>query len=305
MTGGSGETSLAGSVPPSSRRGSVHVGTAGFSYPDWTVPVFGGRAPRGREALALLSRSLTLLEANVSYYRIPAPATAAAWLLTTEGQPAFRFTAKLWRGFTHGPEQATVADLKAMLAFLGALAADGRLLAALAQFPPSFRASSRAEAYVHRLAGHFAPHPLAAEFRDASWDTDDVRAGLSERGISWVVADLPAGPRSVVPRTVSTAPLAYVRLHGHAAAWSQPGAGRDQKYDYLYSPAEVSAWAERIERLREQAARTVVVANNHYSGKAVVNALELSAALLGRPVEVPAPLLLAYPRLALAAEGRP
>ena len=303
MTGGSGETSLAGSVPPSSRRGSVHVGTAGFSYPDWTGPVFGGRAPRGREALVLLARSLTLLEANVSFYRIPAPATAAAWLATTADRPAFRLTAKLWRGFTHGPEQATVADLKSMLAFLAALAADGRFLAALAQFPPTFRASSRAEAYVHRLAAHVAPHPLAVEFRDASWDRDEVRAGLSERGIAWVVADLPAGPRALSPRAVVTAPLAYVRLHGRSAAWSTPGAGRDQKYDYLYSPDELVPWVERIERLREQAARTVVVTNNHYSGKAVVNALELSAALLGRPVEVPAPLLEAYPRLSLVAGG--
>jgi uncharacterized protein YecE (DUF72 family) len=142
---------------------------------------------------------------------------------------------------------------------------------------------------------------LAVEFRDVSWDTDEVRAGLAEHGIAWVAADLPPGPRAIVPRPVATAPLAYVRLHGRSPAWYEPGAGRDRKYDHLYEPQELLPWLDRIARLRERAARVVVVANNHYAGKALANALEIKAAAEGGPVDVPAALLEAYPRLAAIA----
>ena len=301
MSGGGGSTSVAGSPPPSTKPGTLHVGTAGFSYPDWAGPVWGGRAPAGPKALAALAGFVDLLEVNVSHYRIPTPANAASWLEATSPRADFRFTAKLWKGFTHGPERPTTEDLAAQLAFFAALASDGRFLGVLAQFPPSFRATPRREAYVHRLTDHLAPHPLAVEFRDVSWDTDEVRAGLAERGIAWVAADLPPGPRAIVPKPVATAPLAYVRLHGRSAAWYEPAAGRDRKYDHLYGAQELLPWLDRIERLRERAARVVVVANNHYAGKALANALEIKAAAEGSPVPVPAPLLAAYPHLASIA----
>jgi uncharacterized protein YecE (DUF72 family) len=276
----------------------VLVGTAGFSYPDWVGPVYASARPGGRSPLERLARWVDLLEVNVSHYRIPPPATAESWRRATADRPAFRFTAKVWRGYTHGPDLPTRADHRAMLDFLASLGADGRLEAVLAQFPPSFRASSRTEAYVHRLAGHFAGHRVAVEFRDLSWGDEAIRAGLAAHGLAWVVADLPAGPRSLPVEDHVLGGLAYVRLHGRSDVWYRPGVGRDARYDYLYTPAEVRAWHERIRALRERAALTLVVANNHYSGKAVANALELKSLIEGRPVPGPASLVDAFPRLA-------
>jgi uncharacterized protein YecE (DUF72 family) len=239
-----------------------------------------------------------LLEVNVSYYRIPPPRTAEAWRRATADRPEFRFTAKLWRGYTHGPDRPTRADHRAMLDFLASLGADGRLCAVLAQFPPSFRAGARTEAYVHRLATHFAGHRVAVEFRDASWGTAEVRAGLLASGLAWVVADLPPGPRALPVEDHVLGSLAYVRLHGRSEVWYRPGVGRDARYDYLYGPEELRAWEARIRALAERSAQTVVVANNHYSGKALANALELKSLLEGRPVPGPASLVAAFPRLA-------
>jgi uncharacterized protein YecE (DUF72 family) len=292
---------------PSTKPGPLWVGTAGFSYPDWIGPVWGGvpAARPGRGArehpLERLSTWVDLLEVNVSHYRIPAPGTAQAWLRHTAARPGFRFTAKVWRGFTHGPERPSVADLAAMRAFLAALASDGRLLAALAQFPPSFRRGERELAYVLRLADHFEGVALACEFRHPGWDREDVLAALRARGIAWVAPDFPAGPRAAPVGAHVTSDLAYVRFHGRSAAWNEPGAGRDRKYDHLYSPEELAPWTSRIEDMRRSAARTVVVFNNHYSGKALVNALEWKAADTGERVEVPASLVEAYPRLARIA----
>ena len=184
-----------------------------------------------------------------------------------------------------------------MQAFFDALDADGRLVALLAQFPPSFRASSRTEAYVLRLADHFPGRTLAVEFRDVSWDRDDVRAALAARGIAWVVADLPPGARTVSPHDVAQADLGYLRLHGRNEAWHRPGVGRDRRYDHLYGPDDLQEFAARIRRLREGASRVVVVTNNHFSGKAVVNALELKALTGTGPVTIPERLAIAYPRL--------
>ncbi len=304
MVPAAGSDRLAAATAPSTKTGPLEgghplwVGTAGFSYPDWIGPVYGGAPGKGGDALRRLSSWVDLLEANVSHYRIPPPATAAGWLRATADRPAFRFTAKLWRGFTHGPERPTVRDLAAMRDFLSALASDGRFVAALAQFPPSFRFGERERDYVARLADHFSGTRVAVEFRHASWDREDVRAALAERSIAWVSADLPQGAQGVVGRAAATTDLVYLRLHGRSPGWFERGVGRDRRYDWLYSPEELRPWMERIDRLREGAAVTVVVFNNHYSGKALVNALEWKAASLGTRVEVPPSLVAAYPRLA-------
>jgi uncharacterized protein YecE (DUF72 family) len=268
-----------------------------FSYPDWIGPVYERAASGGARALAALARWVDLLEVNVSHYRVPDAAVASRWLAATADRPTFRFTAKLWRGYTHGPEQPTRADHAAMRSFLDALAADGRLDAVLAQFPPTLRADARARAYVVRLVEHVRGHRLAVEFRHDSWDRDDVRDELTRAGASWVVADWTPGPGWIDPRPLATSPLAYVRLHGRSEAWYQRGVGRDRRYDYLYAADELAAWVARIRRLREVAASVVVVANNHYGGQAVANALELKALLAGARVPGPASLVAAFPRL--------
>ena len=314
--------SLSGPAPPAG--GTVLVGSAGFSYPDWVGPVYPA-GDRSVHPLVRLASWVDLLEVNVSYYRIPTPAMATEWLRKTADRPSFRFTAKLWKGFTHGPERPTKADLAAMRAFFAALAADDRLDAVLAQFPPSLRATPRTEAYVHRLADHVvddrgARYPLAVEFRDVSWDRDDVREGLAAKGIAWVVGDLPALPRGVPPREVATTSLGYLRLHGRNPAWAERGSERDRRYDWLYDEADLDRFTAWTRAIRAKASKVLVVTNNHFAGKGLVNALELKARLVsevtegdgatdgkgggkgGGKVFVPPTLLAAYPRLRAVAQ---
>ena len=286
--------------PPAIARGPF-VGTSGFSYPDWVGPVYP--KGRGEHPLAFLARYVDLVEVNTSHYRIPAPSLAAEWVRIVRDLPRFRFTAKLWRGFTHERGVATAADVAAQRAFFDALAQGDRLLGVLAQFPPWFRASSATEAAIDEVARAFEGYPLAVEMRDVSWDRDDVRARFAERGLSWVVADLLPGPRSVEPRVRRTAPLAYVRFHGRSAAWYEPGVDRDRRYDHLYAPEDLAPWVERLRRLVEEDERVVVAFNNHPRGQALANALQMAAAWSGKKVAAPESLLAAYPRLAEVARG--
>lgn len=74
------------------------------------------------------------------------------------------------------------------------------------------------------------------------------------------------------------------------------------------SPVPQAEWQKhpRVERAKivsKQAKDTYVVTNNHFLGKAVVNALELASFLSERPVQAPDQLVQHYPVLKqIAAE---
>src|SRR5690606_22911465 len=84
--------------------------------------------------------------------------------------------------------------------------------------------------------------------------------------------------------------IEYLRLHGrNRGAWFDAEAGRDATYDWLYGAAERGAVERRLAIIAAAAssATTMVAANNHFAGKAVVLALELTAWARAAPVDVP------------------
>jgi uncharacterized protein YecE (DUF72 family) len=93
--------------------------------------------------------------------------------------------------------------------------------------------------------------------------------------------------------------------------WFRKTAGRDERYDYLYSAAELKPWAERAKALAQEPNVTdvYVVNNNHFAGQAVTNALMLESEVTGRRVRVPETLLATYPKelspIALPAGSAP
>ena len=54
------------------------------------------------------------------------------------------------------------------------------------------------------------------------------------------------------------------------------------------------SWKTRIDAIAEKAQKTFVVANNHFEGKAAVNALQLKHMVSGRSVRMPDMLLEKY-----------
>ena len=89
-----------------------------------------------------------------------------------------------------------------------------------------------------------------------------------------------------------------MRVHGrNYRDWFRKAAGRDERYDYLYTPAELEPWVERAQAVAEEPGteEVDVVFNNHYKAQAVVNALQFES-MLGREVHAPARLYEAYGR---------
>jgi uncharacterized protein YecE (DUF72 family) len=262
--------------------------------------VYPPGAPRSFDRLRHLARYFSTVEVNATFYR-PFPADVAArWCERVRDAPAFRFGAKVWRRFTHERGEALGReDVSAARAALDRLHAEQRLGAALLQFPWSFRRDLAAEEWLRGALAALEGLPLVVEVRHASWDAPEVLEELAAAGAGIVNVDQPLFRASLRPAARVTSPVAYVRVHGrNYRDWFRAGAGRDARYDYLYTQGELEPWVERVRELAgsARAPDVYVVTNNHFRGQAVANAKMLESMVEGRKVEAPAELVRAFPR---------
>lgn len=273
---------------------TLRIGPAGWSYPDWRGVVYPSRRPRGFSELGRIAEMFDAAEVNGSFYRPPAPSTAEGWL--RQVPQGFLFSVKAWRGLTHEPGPL---DARAFLQGTAPLRRAGALGAILAQFPFSFRDTAANRARIRELRAVFEGDPLVIEVRHASWNRPDALGFLRGLDAGFCNIDQPASREGLTGTRHATSPrVAYIRLHGrNREAWFDPDAGRDRKYDYLYGEEELAEWIDAARELERRSATVFVVTNNHFGGKAVANALQLKAALEGRPVDAPAELLAAFPQL--------
>jgi uncharacterized protein YecE (DUF72 family) len=265
----------------------IRVGPAGWQYKDWQGVVYPKPKPRGFSELAFLARFFDTVEINTSFYGPPRPESVRAWVDKVSDNRRFRFTAKLYKAFTHD-RNATAKDEQDMKAALDALMAADRLGALLLQFAWSFRHTPENWTYLASVFSRFCAYPLVLEVRHASWTGDAVREALAERGVGFCNIDQPLFSKSVKPSAHATSPVGYVRLHGrNYKQWFSDKADVRERYDYLYSPQELDPWIERIKTVAAQAQDSYVVTNNHNLGKAVLNARDIEVLLGMRPPELP------------------
>lgn len=280
----------------------IRVGPAGWSYPDWEGRVYPRSKPPGFHPLAHLARFVQTVEINSTFYGLANPRHAEVWCQMVAGHRRFRFAAKLLRAFTHDPvsndESSWESLAQRYLEGLAPLRRARRLAAILVQFPVSFQHGTEEVTRLHRIHALFGEVPLVLEVRHHSWFEP---AGLNAvRGLGFSLAhiDLPRSWDHPPDWHVPTGPLGYLRLHGrNSADWFRRGAGRDARYDYLYSTEEIEEQAARAERLSRDHEDTYVITNNHFEGKAMVAALQLMYAMTGETQRAPAELIEAYPEL--------
>lgn len=265
---------------------TVRIGPAGWSYKDWAGPVYPDPRPAGFDELTFIADRFDCIEINTTFYRPPAAKMVEGWVRRTAHRPDFRFTAKLWRRLTHEEGDWGEADVRLVRDGMAPLVEAGRLGALLAQFPWSFCDGARERDRLARITAFFPGVPLVVEVRHASWGgAADFFRGI---GAGFCNVDQPPSATSLQETAHVTSGTAYVRFHGrNAAAWFSRDAGRDEKYDYLYSADELRPWVERIRAMARAAPEVYVVTNNHFRGQAVVNAIQLMLELTPRRPEVP------------------
>ncbi len=284
--------------------GSIHIGPAGWSYADWVGPVY----PPGRKVdeLLTIARFFDCIELNSSFYRTPTGFLVKSWARRIAERPGFRFTVKALQTFTHRRD-ATAAEAREFIRVFDPLTERGAIGAFLLQFPWSFRDSPENRAYLGRLASWFRGLPTAVELRHGSWNTAETAPLLAGHGVALCNIDQPVIGSSMPPTEIVTNPrLAYIRLHGrNYRDWMRQDAGRDERYDYLYTERELEHWKERAERVASKAEQLYIITNNHFRGQALVNAFQLKSMLEGRRQAVPERLVAAYPVLADISEEPP
>ena len=235
----------------------VRIGTSGWVYRDWREHVYPPGLPQGRWLEHVAERFPTV-ELNASFYRLPPRTTFEGW--RTRVPSGFRFAVKMSRYLTHvrrlrDPEEPLARFWQAATGLGPALGP------VLFQFPPRFGVELE---LLRRTLSILPPSMRAAfEFRDASWETDEVLAALDAAGAAWVLADRP-GAR-VRPHV--TGGWSYLRFHR----------GTEDGFDY---PREkLRRWAEKIASL--PAGEVYVYFNNDPGGAAVRDAEHLRSVLDG------------------------
>ncbi len=279
----------------------VRVGPAGWDYQDWRGIVYPHpKKSKRHDELAYLARYFDTIEINSTFYRPGNPKAAAGWTKRVVHNPDFKFTAKLWKRFTHERTSAwTAEDVKATCKAFDVLQDAGRLGAVLLQFPWSFKRDDATQEWLRDLFVAFAGFPLVLEVRHASWNSGDVLADLTERGVGLVNVDQPLFSRSIKPAAHATSAVAYVRMHGrNFRDWFRKDTFQKGRYDYLYTADELRPWVERIKDMatRPTTKELYAVTNNHNVGKAPANAGMIEAMLQGEKVRLPATLVSRYRR---------
>jgi uncharacterized protein YecE (DUF72 family) len=288
----------------------IRIGTAGWSYKDWDGILYPPEVTRKKvHPVEFLARFFDVIEINTSFYGHIRPELGRLWSRKAASvNPNFVFTAKLHRSFTHSPlavmeptSAATIRpndqDERLAREGLDSLAAEGKLGALLIQFPVSFKNTALNREYLDLLLRQFIEYPRVVEVRHESWNNPETLAEFMRHNVGFCNIDQPLLGRSLAPTEHVTSGVGYVRLHGRNYEQWFDSDSRNDRYNYLYKPAELERWKEKIEIIAHRAESTYVIANNHFQAKAAVNALELRHLLDGKKVRAPETLVRRYPEL--------
>ena len=262
----------------------IHVGTSGFSFADWVGPVYPPRLPKS-QTLEYYERVLGFdsVELNFTYYTMPVARTLDAMVKRTG--PAFTFAVRSHRDMTHDiwkdADRTALANTDEAFACFRAgiepLVSAHRLGCVLVQFPSFFAPSEAHAGYLRRLPELLPGVPVVVEFRNRSWVGPGAVGLLTELGLGYCVVDEPRlGPLLPFdPRATSR--VGYFRFHGRNRSWF--GAGRSERYNYLYSKEELGEFLAPVRSVAAGTDSTFVFFNNCHAGAAARNSLMMKQML--------------------------
>jgi uncharacterized protein YecE (DUF72 family) len=113
----------------------------------------------------------------------------------------------------------------------------------------------------------------------------DTLALLNGFGSAWVQIDEPKFKFSIRQNYLPNVQgFYYMRLHGRNADKWWRHEKSEERYDYLYSAAELKEFAETADAARRLVKKLYLYTNNHFSAKSVANAVMIKEQL-GEPID--------------------
>lgn len=235
-----------------SREMILHLGTSGWSYPDWRGRFYPEGVPQ-KNWLPFYAQHFRTVEINMTFYRFPKPETLRGWLDKTP--PDFTFTLKANRQITHLKK---IKGVKSEVRYFYILADSlrDRLGCILFQLPPSLTLDlNLLKDFLSTLSPE---HKNVIEFRHESWYGEEIYELLNSRNVIFCAVSSARVPKTIV----ETAETCYFRFHGLTGG-----------YRYNYSDEELKEWAGIIKKAK--AGESYIYFNNDYQAYAVSNCKKL------------------------------
>jgi uncharacterized protein YecE (DUF72 family) len=307
--------------------GSIRVGISSWADPALIEggAFYPKKSMTADARLRFYASVFDVVEVNASYYAIPDVRHVVRWAERTP--PGFIFHVKAYSLLTgHDPRPRSLpADVQRLLPARPRLTSRGEVSASefpaealdeafrlfrtairpleeagklgyvLFQLAPWVRFDDAWLEYLAALPGRLPGCTLAVEFRHRSWlpgHAEETLRVLRAAGLAHVIVDGP-GAGGAVPRVATaTARTAVMRLHGrNADGWRRQVRGEApavrEKYDYLYTEAELRELQPEMERLAQESDEVFISFNNNNRDYPVQNALMMRR-LLGQPARAPA-----------------
>lgn len=288
----------------------VHVGTTGWSHPDWVGPFYPVHLRERPDAwLGHYATRFRAVEIASSFDQFPDEDLVASWAragVALQARGPFEFSVKLPRRATHEAIPAGDVETARELAgrfdreVLDPLEGEGLLGVVLVQLPPDFGATRENAGWLVDALTPLAERRVAVELRGPGWNVGGVVPLLDKLfasgDVALVEADLPG---AVDVRAPLAAKHAYLRFHGRRVdAWAAgASAPRDgARYDHLYTREELAPWVERVREHERMGREVRAFFNNAPRAQAVANAVDLKE-MLGAPAPLPRPKLTAQQKL--------
>jgi uncharacterized protein YecE (DUF72 family) len=260
--------------------GEFLLGCSGWNYSD--TPDKGGWTgvfypDNDTKRLRYYSQFFNTAEMDSTFYeKFYSQMTKGTFIGMTRATPEkFQFSIKVPETITHvkrlDVKKGAMTSFEEYLDKISPLRTANKLGAILFQLPPSFTVSDfkNIEQFLDRLPNASTNrYDYAMEFRHPSWGTEGPWEMLKHYNIAGVMTDSPTKENlQFLSDVIVTADHSFIRFHGRNSKghyW----------YNYLYSEQELKPWVAKVSQIREQTRLLRVYFNNHYGGKAVVNALQ-------------------------------
>ncbi len=211
-----------------SAAGAIHVGVGGWVYEPWRETFYPADLPKAQE-LEYLSRRVTAIEINATYYRTQSPASFARWRDATP--EAFVFAVKANRFATNRKVLAEAGESVERFVASGLAELGPKLGPLVWQFATS-KAFDSADfgAFLALLPKAVGSLPLrhAMEVRHPSFMSADYLALARRHGVATVFADSSDYPSFADP----TSDFVYARLMRG-----------EPTVETGYAPDEITGWA--------------------------------------------------------------
>ncbi|MDQ3067905.1 MAG: DUF72 domain-containing protein, partial [Actinomycetota bacterium] len=284
---------------------TVRVGTCSWADETLTKVWYPKGVRSGEARIRHYAERFDTVEANSTYYRLPDAELVGNWAERTPDGftmhvKAFglmtRHPVKLEslpedlrdgmpvddRGRVDRPPRELRAEVfRRFHRALEPLRERGKLGGILLQFPSYVVYKPQSLDYLAWAVDQLDGDEPLVEFRHRSWLDEENRSQtlsfLESIGATYVIADAPkTEAKNLVPTVVAhTSDSAYVRFHGrNAGTWNKRTGSAAERFDYLYSGAELAEWIGPLRELADETGSVYAMFNNNGRSQMPATGLE-------------------------------